>query len=144
MDCLLYHKNISIFWEDLSVETLYASGISVGENSEPLMCKLEDGLVYNNGLSMIMFHGDPLMRRVSETIGRVVAAGIYNYWISLFINKSKVLSQKIGLFQPLGGYYSFNLYHIQPAFYLLLMGWCLGSICFMVELLYNRILSKRK
>jgi hypothetical protein len=52
------------------------------ENSEPLVCWLEDGVVFKTGLSMIMFHGDPLMKRVTEIIDRVLEAVLYNCWIS--------------------------------------------------------------
>jgi hypothetical protein len=83
------------------------------------------------------------MRRVTEIIDRVVAAGIYNYWNSLRMHALKLGSQKIANVQPLGGYYSFKLHHLQPSFYFLLIGWCLSALCFMVELLYNRVLSKR-
>jgi len=83
------------------------------------------------------------MRRVNGIIDRVVEAGIYNYWISMSMEVIKLKSQKIALVHPLDGYYSFNLYHMQPAFYLLLMGWCLSFLCFMVELLHNCVFSKR-
>jgi hypothetical protein len=139
-----YQKNVSIALSDIIAEIRYATGSLYGENSEPLLCKLEDGIFYNTGLIMIMFHGDPLMRRVTEIIDRVVAAGLYNYWISVQMNWSKLLSRKIGIVQPLDGYYSFNLYHMQPAFYIVLMGWCLSALCFMVEVLYIRILKKSK
>ena len=92
---------------------------------------------------MIMFHGDPLLRRVNEIIDRVVQAGLYNYWMSATMNVRKLYSRKIALIHPLDGYYSFNLYHMQPAFYLAFMGWCLSVLCFMVELLYCRLLRKR-
>jgi hypothetical protein len=144
LDWAIYQKNISIFFEDLNVEILYAIGNCVGDNSEPLLCKLEDGAVYNNGLSMIMIHGDPLIRRVSEIIDRVVVAGLYNHWISMYMHRYKLFSRKIALVNPLDGYYSFHMYHMQPAFYLILMGWCLSFLCFMIELLYNRFISKRK
>jgi hypothetical protein len=146
MICLnwaLHQKNVSVLLSDIFAELLYANGYFIGEDSESLLCKLEDGTVYNTGLSMVMFHGDPLLRRVNEIIDRVVEAGIYKYWISLFLNAYKLLSRKIAIFHPLDGYYSFNIYHMQPAFYLLLMGWCLSAICFMVEIFYNRVLSKR-
>jgi hypothetical protein len=91
-----------------------------------------------------MFHGDPLLSRVSEIIDRVVAAGLYTHWNSLVLNKAKLKTRKIALVHPLDGYYSFKMYHMEPAFYLLLMGWCPSALCFMVELLYNRFLSKRK
>jgi hypothetical protein len=138
-----YQKNVSILLLDKVAEDKYASGDYVGENSEHLLCKLEDGVVYSTGLTMIMFHGDPLMGRVTEIIDRVFEAGIYNYWISLKMNIRKILSREIAIIHPLDGYYSFKLYHMQPAFYLLLMGWCLSAFCFLVELLYNRVYSKK-
>jgi hypothetical protein len=122
----------------------YAIGDYIGDNSEPMVCRLENRVVFTTGLSMIMFHGDPLMKRVTEIIDRVVEAGLYNYWISMGTNKVKLLSRKIAIVNPIDGYYSFNLYHVQPALYLLLMGWCISVICFMVEMLCDRLLSKRK
>jgi hypothetical protein len=120
-----------------------AVGVYVGENFEPLLCRLEDRKFLSSGLTMIMFRGDPLLRRVNEVIDCVVGVGLYKYWISLRLKNLKLLSRKIALVRPLVEYYSFNLYHMQPAFYLILMGWCLSALCFMVELLYNRVLSKR-
>jgi hypothetical protein len=146
-DCLkwaVYQKNISLLLTDDEVENHYASGFFVGEYSEPLLCKLEEGVFFQTGRSMIMSHGDPLMRRVNEIIDHVVEAGIYNFWISLYLHRIKIKSHKISHVHPLDGYYSFNLYHMQPAFFLLLMGWCLSALCFMVELLYNRVLGKNK
>ena len=142
VDWAKYRKNVSILMVDRVAEEMYASGSFVGENSEPLVCMLEDGVVYFSCPSMLMFHGDPLMKRINEIISRVVAAGLYNFWISLIFQKNKLLTRKIGIVHPPDGYYSFNLYHLQPAFYLLLIGWFLSALCFMVELLYNYILKK--
>ena len=138
-----YQKNVSILVVDKAAEDNYAGGDYVGENSEHLLCKLEDGVVFSSGLTMVMFHGDPLMRRVTEIIDRVVETSLYNIWISLNMNRRKIVSRKIAIVHPLDGYYSFNLYHMQPAFYLLLMGWCLSALCFLIELLCNRVCSKR-
>jgi hypothetical protein len=142
LDWAKYQKNVSILLLDKVAEDEYARGDFVGENSEPLLCRLEDGIVYSFGQSMIMLYGDPLLRRVNEIIDRVVAAGLYNHWISLNIHMRKLHSGKIAIFHPLDGYYSFNLYHMQAAFYLLLIGWCLSVLCFMVEVLYNHIFTK--
>jgi hypothetical protein len=139
-----YQKNISVLLSDNVAELWYAQGNFLGENSEPLLCRLEDGVVFTTGQTMLMLHGDPLMKRVNEIIDPVVEAGLYDRWISLNMNLNKLLSRKIAIVHPLYEYYSFNLYHIQPAFYLLLMGWCLSALCFMFELLFNRGLSKIK
>jgi hypothetical protein len=136
------YQNASFLFDDLYADEIYAGGGFVGENSEPLVCRLEDGLVFSTGLKMIMFHGDPLMKRVTEIVDRFVEAGLYKYWISQRMYLLKLGSRKIALIHPLNGYYSFNLYHTQPAFYLLLMGWCISALCFVIELLCN--LSKRK
>jgi hypothetical protein len=138
-----YQKNVSVLLVNKDVEDNYASGLYVGENSESLLCRLEDGFVFTTGLTMIMFHGDPLMRRVNEFIDRVVEAALYKYWISMNMSKFNLISRNIAIVHPLDGYYSFDLYHLQPAFYLLLMGWCLSAFCFMVELLHNFLLGKR-
>jgi hypothetical protein len=144
IDWAKYHRNVAILYSDLEMKIYFAGGSMFGENSEPLLCGLEDGVVYNDGLRMLMFHGDPLLRRVTEIIDRVFEAGIYNFWISQYMHEVKVETGEISLVHPLDQYYSFNLYHMQPAFYLLLIGWCLSALCFMVELLYNYVLNKRK
>jgi hypothetical protein len=144
-DCLewtTYHKNVSFLVHDIEAEILYALGDFISEDSKPLLCGLEDGVFFPTSLTMMMLHGDPLLRRVNEIIDRVVEAGIYNYWISLKLNSYKLSFRKIAIVQQLDEYYSFNLYHMQPAFCLLLMGWCLSALCFMFEVLYNCVLSK--
>jgi hypothetical protein len=120
-----------------------ANGNFVGETSEHLLCRLDGGVVFNTGLTMLMLHADPMLKRVTEIIDCVVEADIYKYWIFLHIHRLKLHAQKIAIVQPLDGYYSFTLYHMQPAFYLLLFGLCLSAFCFMVEMLYYRVLSKR-
>jgi len=46
------------------------------------------------------------------------------------MHKSKIETRKLAIIHPLDGYYNFNLYHMQPAFYLSLMCWCLSALCF--------------
>jgi hypothetical protein len=142
-DWAKYQKNASILLADDSVEEYFADGDFVGENSKPLLCRIEDGVFFHYGLTMIMLHGDPLMRRVTEIIDRVVEAGLYNYWNSLRMYSLKLNAQIIAIVHQLDGYYSFNLNHMQTAFHLVLMGWCLSTLCFMFEVLYNRVISKR-
>jgi hypothetical protein len=137
-----YYKNVSIILADITAELNYAIGDFVGKNSKPLLCKLEYGVVVPASLTMLMFHGDPLMGRVNDIIDRVVEAGLYNYWISLEFNLLKLEYRKIFMVDLLDDYYSFDIYHLQTVFYLLLMGWCLSAVCFMFEVLYNRVLRK--
>jgi hypothetical protein len=137
----MYQKNVSVALIDIEAEYRYAIGEFIDENSKPLLCRIEDGVIFPVCYTMLMIHGDPLMRRVNEIINRVVEAGLYNHWVSLEFNQRKIYFHKIGIVQPLDGYYSFNLYHMQTAFYLILMGWCLSALCFIIEVLYNRVSS---
>ena len=49
LDWAKYHKNVSVLLVDKYAEDDYARGDFVGENSEPLLCGLEDGVVYSVG-----------------------------------------------------------------------------------------------
>jgi hypothetical protein len=136
----MYHRNVSVLISDILAEINYSVGDFLGDNSEPLVCRLDDGVVFSSGLTMIMIHGDPLMRRFSEILDRVFEAGIYTHLDSESIGLFQTIFREKGHVHQLDEYYSFNLYHMQPAFYLLLLGWCLSAICFIVEVLFNRIL----
>jgi len=145
LDCLdwaMYYKNVSIMLFDIEFEIRNAIDGYLGVKSKPLLCRLEDGVLFPASYTMMMFHGDPLMRRVNRIVDRVFESGVYNHWISSHVSSQRILFRKENIAQSLDGYYSFNLHHMQPSFYLLLMGWCLSALCFVVEVLYNRILSK--
>jgi hypothetical protein len=107
-----------------------------------MLCKLEDALVCPASLTMMMFHGDTLMKRLNDIIDRVVEAGLYNYWISIQFNSYKISSRIIILVRQINGYYGFYLYHLQTVFNLLLIVWCLSALCHLFEVLYNRVLNK--
>jgi hypothetical protein len=100
----------------------------VGENSKPLFCRLENELLFHYNTTLIMMYGDLLMRRVTEIIDRVVEAGVYMYWISWRKQRLNIQARKIPIVDHFDGYYSINLYYMQPAFYLLLMVCCLSTL----------------
>jgi hypothetical protein len=127
------YQNVSILFDDLYADEFYAGCGFVGENSKPLVCGLDDAVVFTTGLIIVMFNGDPLMKRVCEIVDREVEAVLYNYWISQRMLCLKLRSRKIAVVHPLDGYYSFNLYHLLRAFCLLLMGLCVSALCFVIE-----------
>jgi hypothetical protein len=140
----LYYKNVSVFLSDYEFQIQSDNGGHVGGNGEPLLCRIDDGVFYNIQSVMVMFCGEPLLNRVNEIFGRVVEAGLYTFWLSEFVNQYKILFQNIAIFDPLDEYYSFNIYHMQPAFYLLVMGLCLSVFCFVIELVCYRLLNERR
>ena len=79
---------------DRFAEEYYAICDYVGENSENLFCRLEDGFFFTTGLTMVKIHGDKLMRRVTENIDRVVEAVLYKYWVSFSMDRSNYYLQR--------------------------------------------------
>ena len=53
-----HNKNISTFLDDLIVERHLAFGYILGENYEPFLCRMKEGVVYNDGLRIVMLKGD--------------------------------------------------------------------------------------
>jgi hypothetical protein len=136
-----HHKNVSVFLPDYLFEIVSDNDDFVDENGKPLLCRIDDGVFSITRSVMIMFYGEPLLKRVNNIFGRVVEAGLYNYWFSEYVNQYKVTVQYIAVVNPLDQYYSFKLYHMQPAFYLLLIGLCLGAFCFVIEVFCYRLLN---
>jgi hypothetical protein len=138
-----YYKNVSVFLSDYTFKIHSDNGFYVGGNGEPLLCRLDDGVFIDSQSVMIMIYGEPLLKRFNDIFGRVVEAGLYSFWLSQLVNLHKIAFQNIAIINRLGEYYSFNLYHMQPAFYLLLIGLSLSVFCFVIEMFCYRLLNKR-
>ena len=65
-------------------------GYYFGETSESLVCRLEERVSFNTGLTMAIFRGDTLMKWDPEIIKVVVERIQYNYWISLCIHMKEI------------------------------------------------------
>jgi hypothetical protein len=144
VDWAKYNKNVSVFMSDQIFQYESSQFRYVGGNGEPLFCGIDDGMYLNGQSVMIMFYGEPLLKRVNEIFGRVVEAGLYKFWLSQYTNLYKVLYRSIPIVNPLDEYYSFNLHHMQPAFFLFLIGLCLSAFYFVIELFCYRLLNKGK
>jgi hypothetical protein len=140
----LVHKNVSVFLNDFEFEFVSDNASFVGKNGEPLLCRIDDGVFLNIGAVMVMFYGEPILKRVNEIFDRVVEAGLYKFWFSRIVNQHKVKYKKIAIVNPLDEYYSFKLDHMQPAFYLLLIGWSLSVLKFVIEVFCYHLSNKRK
>jgi hypothetical protein len=137
------YKNVSVLLSDNDFQIQSENGDYVGWKGEPLLCRIDDGVFLNVQSVMIMIYGEPLLKRINEIFSRVLEAGLYKFWVSRLVNLDKIAVQKIAIVNSFDDYCSFNLYHMQPAFYLLLIGLCLSVFCFVIELYCYRLLNKR-
>ncbi|KDR23129.1 hypothetical protein L798_15211 [Zootermopsis nevadensis] len=132
-------KNISLILDELSTDEQYASSRLMDENSKPLLCPIDDGVVMHGNHVMMMHVGHPLLDRINDIIQRVVEAGIFMQW-----KNAKLRAGALGIYSPLNNYYSFTMNHMQPAFYLLLMGISTSAFIFILELIASRLGSGRR
>jgi hypothetical protein len=140
----LYYKNVSVLLSDYNFQIQSDNGGYLGGNGKPLLCGIGDGVFINPQAVMIMFYGEPLLKRINEIFVRVLEAGLYKFWLSELVNQYKMAFQNMAIVNPLDEYYSLNLYHMQPAFYLILIGLFVSFVCFVIELVCYLVLIKRR
>jgi hypothetical protein len=133
------YKNISLILDELSIEERYFSSSLMDENSKPLLCRLEDGIVMYGDSVMMMRMGDPLLERINDIIDSVVEAGIFMQWKKSHFDNMKVRAGAIRSNIPVNNYHSFAMEHMLPAFYLLLMGYAVSTSIFILEISYCSI-----
>jgi hypothetical protein len=134
------YKNISVILFDELVEEKYSNSSLMDENSKPLICPLDDGILMTAKFAMLVHAGYPLLERIDEIIQRVVEAGMFMQWRKLHFEMIRIESRKIHSYSLLDDYYSFTLEHMQPAFYMLLMGLCTSTVIFLLELANHRVI----
>lgn len=137
------YKNISLIIEELSVEEKYSTSSLIDENSKPLICPLDDGIVMTVNAVMMVRMGDPLLGRIDEIIQRVVEAGLFMQWKKSYFDKIEIESGTLHRYSLLDDYNSFTLEHMQPAFYMLLTGLCISTVILLVELAIHRVIQWR-
>jgi hypothetical protein len=148
------YKNISIILEEVDTEEKYSTPSLMDENSKALICPLADGVMMiicplADGvmmtllIAMIMRVGDPLLERIDEIIQRVVEARIFMQWKKSHFDKVKLGSGTLHSYSILDDYHSFTLEHMQPAFSMLLMDFCISTLILLLELTYHRVIHLR-
>jgi hypothetical protein len=138
------YKNISIILDEVDIEEEFAGSSLMDKNSKPTICSLDDGIVMTVHIAMMMHVGDPLLERIDEIIQRVVQAGLFMQWKKLHLNMIKIRAGKLHSYSLLDDYSNFTMEHMQPAFYLLLMGLCISTLIFLLELAHHRALGFRR
>lgn len=64
-------------------------------------------------------------------------AGLVNYWWKETLITSKIRAGSVKRHTLQDDYFVFLLTHLQGAFYLLMLGHCISSVCFVAELIFN-------
>ena len=106
---------------------------TLDNNGKPLLCTFGDE-VTQNSKTFYVPRGSTLLHHFNRAITVAVQAGLVEYWLESELVTSRIKAAAIKKISPLDNYSVFVLTYLQPAFYLLALGYCLASFVFVVEL----------
>jgi hypothetical protein len=107
----------------------------VDENGDSLLCRLPDK-ISGYQITMFMQKGNPLFRPVDGVILRLVEAGLVDFWWRMIVDRQKFTTEKETTDAPIT-FFVFSLSHLYVAFTFLALGFCLGILVFILEILYK-------
>jgi hypothetical protein len=138
------YRNISTLRSDFTAEYLRSVGSSTDENNRPLLCDLEDGVVVYFETVMAVLKGNPLLEHINDVMDRIVEAGLFMQWKKMFFNYARVATKTASSYTLADTYLNITIKHMQSAFYLLLLGYGVALVSFVVEMIWYRHTSKRR
>jgi hypothetical protein len=146
---LITHGDITMVSVPLSAEYIASKIIPSYKKRKQVCYLIED--IYKMNLAMYMQQGNPLIYRANTIIRRTIEAGLIdNYWSmvkwSIRVKNMANSTYDAGLTDD-NEYFALTFSHLKIAFVMLLVGYILGSIVLIAELLHALIStrqSKRK
>ena len=106
---------------------------TLDNNGKSLLCTFGDEVI-QNFKTFYVPRGSSLLHHFNRAITIAVQAGLVDYWLESELVASRIKAASIKKISPLDNYSVFVLTYLQSAFYLLVLGYCLASFVFVVEL----------
>jgi len=106
---------------------------TLDNNGKSLLCTFGDEVI-QNFKTFYVPRGSSLLHHFNRAITVAVQAGLVEYWLESELVASRIKAASIKKISPLDNYSVFVLTYLQSAFYLLVLGYCLASFVFVVEL----------
>jgi hypothetical protein len=135
------YQNFSTILDDTYSENYRESGKWTDENNKPLLCELEDGVVGTIGYVFVVRNGRRLLELINGVMVRVVEGGIFKQIKKRNFDKHKIKS-RINSPTSIDVYSAINISHLQTVFYILMVGYVLALVCFVIEVIWHRYRSK--
>ena len=136
------YRNISTVLKDLRVGTDLDKEKLIDENNRPLLCKLEDGVVRTVGFAISVRKRSHFLELMNDVIDRIVEGGIFIYMKNWVFEKEEIHTE-VNIHSSDDEYFVFGVSHLLPAFYLLMLGYVLAVVCFVIEIMWHRYRSNR-
>jgi hypothetical protein len=137
------YQNISIFMFDMFKDILKSDSNWTDEYNRPLLCELEDGTFAVYDVGMAVLKGHPLLEHINDVINHVVEAGLPMQWKKLMLETVKLSSKPSFTYTLADTYVNISATHLQSAFYMLLLGYVLALLSFILEVIWYNVMSER-
>jgi hypothetical protein len=138
------YRNISTLRSEFAAEYSNSIGSSTDENNRPLLCDLEDGVIVYLEAVLAVLKGNPLLEHINNVIDRIVEGGLFVQWKKLFFNSARVAGKTTSSHTLADSYLPISIIHMQSAFYLVLMGYAVSLLSFVIERAwYSHTLNRR-
>ena len=111
------------------------------ENNRPIICELENGVVGTPNRAILVSKRSPLLDIINDVIVHIIEGRIFVHIKNRGIYKENLET----IFEFLSfddTNYAISIRHLQNAFYLLMLGYVLGVVCFVTEIMWHRYRSK--
>jgi hypothetical protein len=123
------------------VGTDYAAAVRyVDSNGDPLFCHLDE-IFSRQYITTTVQKGSPMLARYNDVIQRVIEGGILDQWWRE-IKFEATLSAARNFTVPVGDYVPLSMEHLQSAFYVLVLGYFIPSMSFLVEIFFHKMSRK--
>jgi hypothetical protein len=138
------YQNISIYLDDSFNDFLKSRGYWTDENNRPLFCELENGIILVSDSVMATLKGHPLLEYINDVIDHILEAGLPVKWKNWGLNHVKRSSNTSFSYTLGDTYVNINVTHLQSAFYMLLLGYTLAFLSFILEIIWCNLMSKTR
>jgi hypothetical protein len=135
-----YH-NFSTIVDDFTKEIWRAGGMWTDENNRPLLCEMEGGDVTKLRIGFAVRNGRFILECINGVIDRIIETGINIHAKGQFIQEVK-LKNRLSYPAIVDTYIDINVRHMQPVFYILLLGYSLAVASFVVEIMWYVLMSR--
>jgi hypothetical protein len=110
----------------------------VDSNGHPILCHLDETFS-RQYITVSVQRGSPMLTRYNDIIQRVIEGGFLDQWWREITFRATLLAAR-NFTIPVCDYTPLSMEHLQSAFYLLILGYVISLVSFLVEIFfYSRI-----
>ena len=135
------YQNFTTILSDHDLENFLVMGNWTDENNKPFLCELEDGVVRTTEIAIMFRKRSPFFKFIDNILRVIIEGGIFMHIKKRAFNKLKMKS-KFDVPTLADTYYATSITQLETAFYLLLLGYVLAAVCFVIEIMRHRYRSK--